>query len=469
MTVDVLHIGLGNFHRAHQCVYFARAGLSAASCSLRNRDTVDSLAPRGGRFTLLTLDGESARAEEITSLAEPVFYPDDPEAWLDRFAEPSIRLVTITVTEKGYPRNPEGGLAPDDPDIRRDLQRASPPRSMVGVLVDGLARRRATGLGGLPVVSCDNLPGNGEIVARLVTDYARKVDGDLARWIEAECRFPSTMVDCIVPAIREEDRLRARALLGYDDPGLVVAEPFRLWVLEDRWAGERPLFDGPDFLWVKDAAPFDAMKLRLLNAVHTALACLGQVAGYEFIWQAATDPVLSDYAGRLQQELLATVPATPGYDQETYIAAIGPRFSNQGPAAPDEPGGLRFVAEAADPAPGCRRRAPCGGTSESPDRGGRRGLDAAGHGRHGRRQILSAHGPHGGRARRRGARGRPGRGQAECGAAVDRAHIPGAAAGESRIRRRRTVGTGRDAVARRPAGDRPDGRFLTAVGLRYGT
>jgi fructuronate reductase len=132
-----------------------------------------------------------------------------------------------------------------------------------------------------------------------------------------------------VPAIREEDRFRARALLGYDDPGLVVAEPFRLWVMEDEWVGERPLFDGPDFLWVEDAAPFDAMKLRLLNALHTALACLGQVAGYEFIWQAATDPRLSGYAAGLQQELRVTVPATPGYDQEAYIAAILPRFSNK--------------------------------------------------------------------------------------------------------------------------------------------
>jgi fructuronate reductase len=329
MTVDALHIGLGNFHRAHQCVYFARAGLSVASCSLRNRDTVDSLTPRGGKFTLLTLDGENASTEEVTSLAEPVFYPDDPEGWLVRFAEPSIRLVTITVTEKGYPRDPGGGLALDDPDIRQDLRRTSLPRSMVGVLAEGLARRRSAGLAGLPVVSCDNLPGNGQIVARLVTDYAREIDPELARWIEAECRFPSTMVDCIVPAIREEDHVRARALLGYDDRGLVVAEPFRIWVIEDNWIGERPRFDGPDFRWVEDAAPFDAMKLRLLNAVHTALACLGQVAGYEFIWQAATDPVLSAYAARLQQELLATVPATPGYDQASYMAAILPRFSNR--------------------------------------------------------------------------------------------------------------------------------------------
>jgi fructuronate reductase len=329
MTVDVLHIGLGNFHRAHQCVYFARAGLSVASCSLRSRDTVDSLLPRGGRFTLLTLDGESASAEEITSLAEAVFYPDDPHGWLDRFAEPAIRLVTLTVTEKGYPRNPQGGLDLDDYTVHLDLRRATLPASMIGVLAEGLARRRAAGLGGLPIVSCDNLPGNGDILARLVTDYAQQTDSDLARWIEAECRFPSTMVDCIVPAIREEDRFRARALLGYDDPGLVVAEPFRLWVMEDKWVGERPLFEGPDFLWVEDAAPFDAMKLRLLNAAHTALACLGQVAGYEFIWQAAADPVLSDYATRLQQELLATVPATPGYDQENYIAAILPRFANR--------------------------------------------------------------------------------------------------------------------------------------------
>jgi fructuronate reductase len=329
MTVDALHVGLGNFHRAHQCVYFARASLSVASCSLKSRDTVDSLKPRGGRFTLLTLDGESASAEEIASLAEPVFYPDDPQAWLDRFAEPPIRLVTITVTEKGYPRHAQGGLDLDDPGIRMDLQRTSPPGSMVGVLTEGLARRRAAGLGGLPIVSCDNLPGNGAILASLVTDYARQVDDSLAGWIAAECRFPSTMVDCIVPAIREEDRVRARTLLGYDDPGLVVAEPFRLWVMEDEWVGERPLFDGPDFLWVQDAAPFDAMKLRLLNAAHTALACLGQVAGYDFIWQAAADPVLAGYAARLQQELLTTVPPTPGYDQESYIAAILPRFSNK--------------------------------------------------------------------------------------------------------------------------------------------
>ncbi|MDB5525771.1 MAG: mannitol dehydrogenase family protein [Rhizobium sp.] len=329
MAVDALHIGLGNFHRAHQCVYFQRAGLSVASCNLRSRGAVDSLLPRGGRFTLLTLDGEKADAQEITSLAEPVYYPDDPQAWLDRFAEPAIRLVTITVTEKGYPRNPQGGLALDDAGIRRDLQRALPPGSMIGVLAEGLSRRRSLGLGGLPVVSCDNLPGNGGILKRLVTDYARQFDEGLALWIEAECRFPSTMVDCIVPAIRQEDRVRAQALIGYDDQGLVVAEPFRLWVMENQWIGERPLFDGPDFLWVEDAAPFDAMKLRLLNAVHTALACLGQVAGYDFIWQAATDPVFATYAARLQQELLTTVPPTPGYDQARYISAILTRFSNR--------------------------------------------------------------------------------------------------------------------------------------------
>jgi fructuronate reductase len=331
LVPGIVHVGPGAFHRAHQAAY-ADAVLAhdprwaVSAMALNSTDVAGALRPQDGLYTLALLGAET-KLRVIGSIVE-LLTKAEGDAFAVRIAAPTTRLVTATVTEKGYCLTADGGLDHDHPAIRHDLADPVRATSFVGRLVDGLARRRTAGAGGLTVLSCDNLAGNGRRLARAVGDYAAAIDLGLAAWIAGEVRFPSSMVDSITPAT--DDALRATvAAAGIGDAWPIQREAFTQWVIEDDFVGERPPFDLAGAQFVADVTGFEEAKLRLLNGAHSSLAYLGLLLGHETVGDAMADARLAGFVERLMREDIApSLGDTPGLDVATYIGAILDRFRN---------------------------------------------------------------------------------------------------------------------------------------------
>ena len=256
---------------------------------------------------------------------------EDPEAVLARMAAPTTRIVSLTVTEKGYCHEPAtGALIRDHPDIVHDLAHPDAPRSAPGFLVRALARRRAAGVAPFTVLTCDNLPENGRMARGVVLELAGWIDPGLADWIAAEGAFPCTMVDRIVPATKPEDVERLAAITGVLDRSPVMAEPFRQWVVEDHFVGgARPDLGAVGVQMVADVTPFELMKLRCLNGTHSSLAYLGYLAGHETISDAVADPPFAAFCRRLwAREIIPTLTPPEGVDLGAYADALLARYAN---------------------------------------------------------------------------------------------------------------------------------------------
>ena len=267
LATGIVHLGLGAFHRAHQAVY-TDAAIAAGDtrwgilgASLRAADTRDALVPQDGLYTIAVRSAEGEALRVIGALRGVVVGPEDPAALIAALANPAVRIVSLTVTEKGYCHDPATGtLNEDHPDIRHDIAHPGAPRSAPGYIVEALARRRAAGVPAFTVLTCDNLPANGHTAGRVVSRLAAMRDGDLGRFVAQEVAFPSTMVDRIVPATTDDDRARVAAALGVRDAWPVMTEPFSQWVIEDRFPGGRPDWAAQGAELVADVAPFDALK-----------------------------------------------------------------------------------------------------------------------------------------------------------------------------------------------------------------
>lgn len=337
--VGILHLGIGAFHRAHQAVYTEDAaavtgeqGWGICGVTQRSAAVADRLAPQDGRYGVLER-GPDGVALRVVGQVTQVLYPARDEAELSaRFTDPALRVVTLTVTEKGYHRAPGGGLDLTSAAVRADLG-GGPARTVVGRLTRGLQRRALTSGAPVTVLTCDNLTDNGTVLRALVTDFCAALppaEGEpLREWIERRVTFPSSMVDRIVPATTDSDRARATELLGLVDEGLVVAEPFRQWVIEDHFATDRPAWERAGAQLVPDVAPYERLKLRMLNGAHSMLAYLGALAGYETIAQAVADPELAEAARQLLAEDVApTLHAPPDVDVAAYGRTVLERFAN---------------------------------------------------------------------------------------------------------------------------------------------
>ncbi|HEY4172134.1 MAG TPA: mannitol dehydrogenase family protein, partial [Rhodopila sp.] len=326
----IVHLGLGAFFRAHGAVYTEDAGgdWGIVGVSLQRPDQRDRLASQDCLYTTLERDGSGTRARIIGSVLSVLVAPEDPGAVIAALRAASI--VSLTVTEKGYCHNPATGrLDLAHPDILHDLAHPDAPRSAIGFIVAGLAVRRVTGLKPFVVVTCDNLPANGRLLAGLAWDFAALRDPALADWIAMNVAFPSTMVDRIVPAMTPADVDDAQAAIGLSDAAPVSHEPFRQWVIEDRFGDAgRPAWEKAGAQIVADVAPFEHMKLRLLNGAHSALAYLGYLAGCETIFDAVSDPVLNGFVCRLWAEIVPMVPAPPDTDLRRYTDDLLVRFAN---------------------------------------------------------------------------------------------------------------------------------------------
>ena len=339
VPVGILHLGVGAFHRAHQAVYTddilgAEPRWGICGVSLKTPRAILPLAAQDGLYTLLTRTRDGTTARVIGALRETIFAGTARAKLIARFADPRITVVTATVTEKGYCHDPATGtLNEGHPDIAHDFAHPEAPESAIGLLVAGLAARRAANAGPLTFVCCDNLPHNGRMVEGLVHAFALRRDPALAAWICDQATFPSTMVDRIVPATTAADLAEAERLIGVHDAATVTAEPFAQWIIENRFAAPRPRWEDAGAQFVTDVVPFETMKLRLLNGSHSTLAYLGFLAGHEAIWQASSDPHLARLVERqMAEEIIPTLVAPPGIDLADYCVQLMARFRN--PALP---------------------------------------------------------------------------------------------------------------------------------------
>ncbi len=335
--VGIVHLGLGAFFRAHGALYVAEAMARSGGdwgiigVSLVRPDQRDRLAPQGFAYTAVEL-GPDAEIPRVTGVIEDVLVArEDPGAVVAAMADPGVRIVTLTVTEKGYCHAPATGrLDLAHPDIVHDLANPTAPRSAPGFLVAALARRRAAGDRPFTVLTCDNLPENGRLVRGVTLELATAIDPALADWIGTEARFPATMVDRIVPATKPEDIERLAERTGVLDLSPVLHEPFRQWVVEDDFVdGARPDLGAVGVQLVADVTPFELMKLRMLNGTHSSLAYLGYLAGHETIADTVADAPFAALCRRLwREEIIPTLAPPPGEDLAAYADKLLERYRN---------------------------------------------------------------------------------------------------------------------------------------------
>jgi fructuronate reductase len=338
LPVRAVHLGIGAFHRAHQAVFteeaVAASGEPWGICGVtqRSADVVGQLGPQDCLYSLSARDGAGERVRVIGAVREILWAREQTEQLLSRLAGPDVTVVTLTVTEKGYQRDPASGrLRAWSPDVAADLS-GRPPLTVIGQLVEAFARRAKMGSGPLNVLSCDNLPDNGKALGSLIREYcALRADGKaILDWVDDAVRFPSSVVDRIVPATTHEDRRHIADLLGVEDYGAVVTEPFRQWVIEDDFAAPRPPWELAGATLTSRVAPYERAKLRLLNGAHSTIAYLGALAGYELVSDAAREGgPIGEVARRLmERDVVPTLELPEGFDVSAYEDDVMRRFKN---------------------------------------------------------------------------------------------------------------------------------------------
>lgn len=336
LKTGIVHLGIGAFHRAHQA-YYTEAVLNRfggdwgiLGASLRSPTVRDQLAPQDGLYTLVERSSERERLQIIGAVQSVLVGPDNPAALIAEMADPQVKIVSLTVTEKGYCHDPAtGNLNVEHPDIIHDLQNLQAPRTAIGYLVAALAQRQQMGSKSFTALSCDNLPNNGATLSNVVQQFAERVSPDLAQWIERNTLFPCTMVDRIVPATTDEDRAHLTEHLGVSDEGVVVAEPFTQWVIEDRFVDGRPEWEAVGAELVSSVEEYENIKLRLLNGSHSTLAYAGYLAGFDYISEVMSEPAFDNLISRfMAREAGETLAVPTGFDLLHYQSQLRERFRN---------------------------------------------------------------------------------------------------------------------------------------------
>ena len=338
LTPGIVHIGLGNFHRAHQAWYLHRlmqageahdwaligAGVRAGDAAQRDR-----LAAQDYLTTLIELDPASQSAEITGAMIGFVAVEEDNGALIAQMSDPAIRIVSLTVTEGGYYIDPVSkGFDATHADIQHDSAHPDRPRTAFGAMISALKYRRAQGIGPFTGQSCDNLQGNGDILRQTLVSLARLSDPDLADWIDANCTFPNSMVDCIVPATGPKELELVKAL-GIEDAAPVTHENFRQWVIEDKFCAGRPNWDKVGATFTDDVHTYEAMKIRILNGGHQLLANAGEILSVDYISGCMQHQLIGDFFRKVAREEIAhQVEPVPGMTPEAYIDLIDQRFSN---------------------------------------------------------------------------------------------------------------------------------------------
>lgn len=340
VTLGIVHLGLGGFHRAHMARYThdlmeldplaCEWGIVGAGLLPEDRGMQDALAPQDFLYTHFERDGSEEAATVVGAIREVILAADDPSALLEAIDRPGVRIVSLTVTENGYLLDrATKRLALDHPMIIADLADPRAPHSAVGLITEAYRRRREAGRRPFTALSCDNIQHNGDVLRRATLDYAAVSDADLAGWIERAASFPNTMVDRITPATTAADLAELGERYGVADRWPVVSETFHQWVIEDDFVDGRPAWEKVGVQFTTDVAPYEFMKLRLLNASHLAIAGLGRLIGYEFIHQTMDDARLRAYmVALMDRETAPTLKPVPGIDLAQYQSTLVERFAN---------------------------------------------------------------------------------------------------------------------------------------------
>ncbi len=340
VTPGIVHIGVGNFHRAHEALVIDRllAAGHASDWGIRGVALLpsdESLARRmqeqDGLYTLVEKSSDGSwHYRVIGSILDVLFAPDGIESVLDAMVDPRIRIVTLTITEGGYNVDRlTGEFIPDDPAVAADLPPDAPPSSVFGVVMEALRRRRSAGTAPFTVLSCDNIQHNGDVARRMFTAFAELKDPEFAAWMRAHVSFPNSMVDRITPVTAPADVEAVSGVLGVRDECPVVCEPFFQWVVEDAFPTGRPDWEAAGVQVTDDVTPYEKMKLRLLNASHQGLCYFSRLAGYEYVHDALTWPELRTFLRRfMDEEQTPTLDPVPGVDLDAYKSELIERFSN---------------------------------------------------------------------------------------------------------------------------------------------
>ena len=338
ITPGVVHIGLGNFHRAHQSWYLHRLmqqgealnwGIIGAGVRQGDEMQRQRLAAQDYLSTLIKLDPKGRSAEIVGSMIDFVPVQADNAALIAQLADPAIRIVSLTVTEGGYYVDPvTKGLDTSHPDIQHDAADPDSPHTAFGAMIAALRKRRADGTGPFTGQSCDNLQGNGAILRQTLVGLARLSDPELADWIDTHCTFPNSMVDCIVPATGPKELELARSF-GIDDAAPVTHENFRQWVIEDDFCAGRPDWDKVGATFTSDVHAYESMKIRILNGGHQLLANAGEVLSVKYISECMEHPLIGEYFRKVASiEIAPHVQPVPGMTPDAYVKLINSRFAN---------------------------------------------------------------------------------------------------------------------------------------------
>ncbi len=331
----IVHLGLGAFHKAHQALYTDEALAAAGGdwriigVSLRSTEPSKELTQQNGLYTLLERDVSGTQARVVGSIARALSLREDRQAVLDALCDPTTRIVSLTVTEKGYGIDrASGGIDRAHSAIAADLADPERPEGVAGLLVWALGQRRLAATPPFTVLCCDNLPENGRMLRALLVDFVRHAAPELAEHIAEEVAFPSTMVDRITPARTVATLDDARRLTGFDDQAAVDSETFSQWVVEENFPTGRPAWEAGGAVFVEDVAPYEAMKLRMLNGAHSMIAYTGFLAGHQYVRDVMADKDLSLLVRRHIIAARATLAHLPGIDLANYTDSLITRFEN---------------------------------------------------------------------------------------------------------------------------------------------
>ena len=339
LKAGIVHFGIGNFHRSHQAVYlddlfntgkghdWALIGAGVTSYDGAMREKL-----KGQDYLTTVVEQDVGKsAARVTGAMIDFLDPQDRAGIIERIADPAIRIVSMTITEGGYFINPASGtFDPDHPAIVADAQNPADPRTVFGIILAGLRLRRDRGIAPFTVMSCDNIPGNGHVTENAVAGLARlSNDADFADWIGGHVAFPNSMVDRITPATGAREIDHCRETFGIDDAWPVYCEEFKQWVMEDHFTAGRPALEEVGVTFVDDVAPFELMKIRILNGGHAAIAYPGALLDIHFVHETMEDPDIRGYLARLEQtEIIPCVPPVPNTDIQAYFTLIERRFAN---------------------------------------------------------------------------------------------------------------------------------------------
>lgn len=350
LKAGIMHFGVGAFHRSHQALFlddtiaktdksgnsnrsWGIVGVGLLPADLPMRDAMKA------QNCLYTVNEKSPSGETktriIQSMVEYIYAPDNFEYVVERLSDPSIKIVSLTITEGGYLMNHNGEFQSDHPSVIKDLTSPALPQSAFGIIIEALSRRRKAGNPAFTVMSCDNLRHNGNQARKACITFANLRDPDLASWISQNVTFPNSMVDRITPAMNADTRRALNERSGISDLIPVIAEDFKQWVLEDNFKYGRPDYEVAGVTVTHDVAPYEEAKIRLLNGSHSMISYPAFLSGLRKVDTALVDPLFYSYIlSFLENDASPWIPSIPGMDVKSYLKTLLERFTN--PAIGDQ-------------------------------------------------------------------------------------------------------------------------------------